>query len=444
MFKSDLFQSGISFLVKIGSGFAAYVLFAVISRNISPAEFGEFSILFSLSILIGTGGSVGLQMFIIREIPRQRVAQDKKRERAVYRFARNVLFASIPITATIYLITSNILIDTKNWGAMIAGSFVAILFATSQATFGILRVHNFTIFAVLTRDLLWRIIALLFVLALAHKISGPQIGVYALAFALMPIVILHIAIIVRTTNGISKVALIKPAEKWLSSALGMGLVGIISSADFYIYTILLGLLLSTQEAGVFFASLKTAELLNMFLMAVTLVISPKLSHYVASNNQEKLQQYSNLGILIQTVPLLLSIALLLPLSKTILHLFDPSFAKYWPLLWSLALIMLFNALTGATVLLMQIGGMHWLQVFLQGGSLLLSIGLLPLFTYNLGVYGAVASFAISKLLWNIFAIHLIRKKLKIDPSIVGLFNKKGGGLAGAINLALSQLKPEKK
>jgi O-antigen/teichoic acid export membrane protein len=116
----------------------------------------------------------------------------------------------------------------------------------------------------------------------------------------------------------------------------------------------------------------------------------------------------------------------------VLSLFDPAFGAYWPLLWCLMGIMVLNALTGATVLLMQVGGMHWQQVALQGGFLLASLAALPWLAAAWGVYGVALAFGLSKLLWNLAAILLIRRNLGVDPSLAGL--ARGGGLAGALAL----------
>lgn len=440
MFKSDLVQSALSFMAKIGSGFAAYILFAIVSRNVGPEAFGQFSVLFSLAIMIGIAGSMGLQVFVVREIPKQRVAGNKKNERAVYRFSFLTLLFALPFILVVYGLSAPWIVDGSTVSTIAIGAGLAVFYAYSQTTFGMLRIQDATIFAVLTRDLLWRVLAIPLFIVLIGFVSGPLVGLAALFVALVPILLWHLIKINRHIKSNLNVEPGRKGEDWIQSIFGLGLVGVISSADFYIYTVLLGLLLNATEAGVFFAALKTAELLNMFLMAVTLVIAPKLSHYVATQNTELLQKHCNLGLLLQTVPLVISFLILFPMAKFILAFFDPSFGSYAPLLWLLALVMLFNSLTGATVLLMQVGNMHWLQVGLQGGFLLLSIAALPLLVAQYGVYGAAISFGLSKLLWNVAAIFFIRKNLKVDPSLLGFFRRGSGGLFGALDLMKDQFK----
>lgn len=81
IFASDLVQSALSFGTKLGSGFAAYILFAIISRLIGAESFGQFSIAFSLALMVGLAGSMGQQVFIVREVPKQRALSNPAGER---------------------------------------------------------------------------------------------------------------------------------------------------------------------------------------------------------------------------------------------------------------------------------------------------------------------------------------------------------------------------
>lgn len=442
--KTDLLQSAISFAIKLGSGIAAYALFAIIARLSSPEEFGRFSILFSIAILVGIMGSLGLQVFMVKEQPKAHEQKDLATEAGLYKFGRLCLMWTAPITALIFTGVALWSVDGMTGPLTTFGVLLTLLYATSQATIGMLRVQEKTLFAIATRDLLWRVIAIvLFAAAVTlTDFDRAVIAIAALGLALLPVVISHCVLISQHTG--KKFAAVTPELKkkaWIDTTAGLGLVAVISSADFYLYTIVLGILLSATDAGVFFAALKTAELLNMFLMAVTLIMSPKLSAMVAAKNRDGLQTQCNVNLVLQAIPLLPACLVLFVAAPYIMSIFDPNYAQYGNLLRMLGAVMLLNAMTGATVLLMQVGGMHWRQVCYQGGSLALSLAIMPWLVTAYGVYGAAIGFAIAKLLWNITAIIAIRKKLGVDPSLVGFIDKPSGGLSSAITALISQFKP---
>ena len=442
--ESDLIQSAISFAIKLGSGIAAYVLFAIIARLSSPEEFGRFSILFSIAILLGIMGSLGLQVFMVKEQPKARAQDDLAAEAGLYKFARLSLIWTAPITAAIFTAVALWAAEGMSVSIIAFGILLTLLYAISQATIGMLRVQEKTLFAIATRDLLWRVIAIVvFVVTVTlTDFDRTVIALAALSIALLPVVISHCFLIQRHTRknfGSTTPQLNK--KEWIDTTMGLGLVAVISSADFYLYTIVLGILLSATDAGVFFAALKTAELLNMFLMAVTLIMSPKLSAMVAAKNRNGLQTQCNVNLVLQAIPLVPACLVLFVAAPYILSIFDPNYAQYGNLLRILGAVMLLNAMTGATVLLMQVGGMHWRQVCYQGGSLALSLAIMPWLVTVYDVYGAAIGFAIAKLLWNITAIIAIRKKLGVDPSLLGFVDKPSGGLSTAVATLSSQFKP---
>ncbi len=431
--RGTVWQSALSFGLKIGAGLAAYAFFALLARLLSTEDFGRFSVLFSLALLLGIGGSLGQQVFLVREVPRQREKGAPAAESGVYAFSLRLVLVGAPVAAALFVLLAHWLVPGLSGATLAAGAALVALYAVSQMTFGMLRVQEATLTALFTRDLLWRLLAMPLAALLALWLAGPLVGLAALALVLVPVIAWHGVLAWRHVRGQRPGPGPRLPRDWLNASAGLGLIGVISSADFYVYTVFTGWLVSVGEAGVFFAALKTAELLNTFLMAVTLVVAPRLSALIASGAREALQRQCNLALVLQSVPLLLSVLLLLPLSQLVLSLFDPAFGAWWPLLWCLMLIMVLNALTGATVLLMQMGGMHWQQVALQGGFLLASLACLPWLAAAWGVYGVALAFGMSKLAWNLVAIVLIRRNLGVDPSVAGL--ARGGGLAGVLALA---------
>ena len=295
-----------------------------------------------------------------------------------------------------------------------------------------------TLAAMATRDLGWRALAIVGLAIAAGWLGslGSRLDAAAamtvVAWTLVPMLALQVAWVVGHVRAHYRA--IRPTwrwRSWIETSAGMAVVSAISSADLYAFTIVLSSLLTATETGAFFAALKTVELLNLFLMAVTLVVAPELSRLAARGDALALQRKCNAALLLQGIPATLAGIVMIAAAGPLLRVFAPEYAAFDGLLRLLVVGMLVNALTGATVLLLQLGGLHWLQVGLQGGALALALGSLPWLVPTLGVQAAGIAFLVTKGLWNVAAIVAIRRRFGVDPSLVGLGVRAAGGAAAA-------------
>jgi O-antigen/teichoic acid export membrane protein len=439
--KSQLVEAFFAFAIRMSGGVASYALFAVISRTTGSTAFGAFSISFSLAMTAGLFGSFGQQVFFVKEVPKASAMGRPEIEKGIHIFAlSSTLICSILAAFAVWGISVYGQHVAQDNLLVLSTAALAFLYAISQVTIGGLRVQDKVLYAMATRDLLWRalaIAAMYITYAFIQPVPRANLQInlimIILATCLAPIVCLHLIHILghmRRSYGSIKAKI--EIREWIDTSLGLLLIAIISSSDLYIYTILLGNLVGKEEAGAFFASLKTVELLNMFLMAVTLVTAPEISRVIALGDRNKFQQACNKAILLQGVPAIAAAIFIIAAAPIFMGLFNPLYVGYSNLLRLLAFGMLFNALTGATVLILQLIGKHWLQVLYQGGSLLISIIMLPFLLKSFGIYGVAIAFIFSKLLWNALAIITIRKEKGVDPSLLGLFDAASGGARSAI------------
>jgi len=438
---TDLVQAAVAVAVRVTAAGASFAVFALAARVTGPAEFGTFSTLFSAAMLAGLLGSFGQQVFLVKEVPRAREAGDAEAEYGAYLFAGLTTLLGATVGAAVVAIAAGLLASPVATPALAAVFALAWLFAASQTTMGALRVQERTLWAMTTRDVGWRALSIVGVAAYAAlpaAYANPAASLDAgrvlsiVAFTLVPVVAAQVAAVMQHVRR--RFAGVRPrfhGRRWLESSSGMAVIGLVSSADLYGYTLVLGLLTTPAVTGAFFAALKTVELLNLFLMAVTLIVAPELSRLVAREEATQLQRKCNTAILLQGAPALVAGVAMVALASPILALFAPEYAANVGLLRLLVLGMLINALTGATVLMLQLAGLHWLQVWLQGGTLLLALASLFVTIPWFGVEAAGYAFIATKGLWNVAAIVAIRRRLGVDPSALGLLAPGAGGVAGA-------------
>lgn len=444
---SDVAQTAMAFGLRLASGIAGYGLFALAARFLGADNFGIFSLYFSAAMLAGALGSFGQQIFLVKEVPLRRETADLAGELGAYLFAAASSVVAGSVVSAGLLVVGKIAGWSASPSLLASTFFLTWLYGASQTTIGMLRVEGMTLLAMGTRDLLWRVSSMA-VMALAAGVLGwsssimpADVVIAIMGVTLLPIVVLHAMLVVKSLRKrFLGVRAQLHVSQWIGLGFGFSLISLISSADMYTFTIVLSSLLDEQSTGAFFAAFKTVDLINLFLMAVTLVVSPEISRLVARGDRLALQQKANAATLLQAIPAMLAGIVLVIAAPLCLWAFAPEYVPYASVLRILVLGMLVNVLTGATALLLQLGGMHWLQVGMQGGSLLIALLATPVLVNRFGVNGAGVAFVLSKLLWNIFAIAVIRKRLRIDPSVRGLFVRDAGGIRGAVKNLVSQLR----
>ena len=429
--RGNSFQSLSVFALKAAGGLSSYLLFALIARLCGPDEFGAFSIIFSAAMIAGIAGSLGQQVFLVKEVAKAQQLEDSTLAMKTYTFSFMTTVLGALATCVLFFAVVRTMYPGGGYLVAIGGATLVLTFALSQTTLGALRVLGQVVLAVGSRDLVWRILAagsialLPWIFPSVHINAG--IALAAMSSTLAMIVVWHWRIIrAQLTSKLDFQNIFE--RRWLRLTAGLALVAVISSADLYVFSIVLGYIVPVDEVGPFFAAMKTVEVINLLLMSVALVIGPNIARAVAEGCPRRVQIQCNVAILIQGAPACIACIVVIAFAPEMLMLFDSSFERYANVLCVLTIGVLINALAGPTVLFLQLIDLHWRQVILQGGSLLIALSLLPILVHNYGLVGAAYCYVLSKVVWNAAAILSSRIRAGVDPSVLGLFG------FGALNI----------
>jgi len=445
--KSNLIQSIIAFIVKIGAGFLSYFLFIIAAKYLGSYEFGIFSVSFSIVMLLGILGGAGQQEFLIKNILKSQVHNSKDDELGVYFFSLTTTFIFSLLSGISFVIWKYFSDNDFTFTAILGGALLCFFYGISQTTIGALRTQEKTITAIFTRDFLWRMLTIIILYLCTNSFFIDQKitltssnTLLIMAISLLPIIFFHILLIFKhIKKRFGRVSFKLNTFNWLEQSSGFILIAFISSADSYIYTIMLGKFLPANEVGAFFASFKTIELLKIFLIVVSIIFAPQFAKLLANKNYQDLQRKCNCATLLQSTPILICAAILLMFAPICLSFFNPNFVEHANILRILTVITVVTTITGSKGLLMQYGDLYWKQVYYQGVSLLVAICLLPPLVINLGIVGAPIALFISKILWIVLALYSIRKNLHIDPTFLALFTKNPHGFKQLIKDISSQV-----
>ena len=414
-------ESIYALVLKVCAGILSYTMFIVLARFLDDDSYGLFSFYFSLLMMISLFSSMGQGTFVIKQAEQLRVDAFSELSQ-VYRFSFNLwlvggLFGAIAWFC--YLFYTNAFTVSLYF----SGLMFLLSYSASHITFGYLRVIDRAILAIATRDVLWRLFLVITFYFFSNMLSVENV-LWVMSLLMTSIVLFHLyqkETEVKELNN-SDVKIINK-RAWYSASFGMALVAVVSSADGYVFSIFTKFNMDDFNVGIIFSSVKTIELIGIFLMAISMVMAKEYSSCIAKSDLILLQRKCNVTTVLQLPPVIFSFLLIVVFNEHILTFFSDSFSGYGNVLILMAIGMLINSITGSTVILMQLVGLHWLQVALQATAIIISLSILPLLVDVYGVEGVAWSYILSKLIWNIPAVYVLRSRFKIDPSIFGyLFN----------------------
>jgi O-antigen/teichoic acid export membrane protein len=216
-------------------------------------------------------------------------------------------------------------------------------------------------------------------------------------------------------------------KEWLKVSLPLLLIAgmhiILKRTDI----VMLGLLRSARDAGVYSAATRVSNLLVFGLMAVNTMLGPMTSeffHTDRNNELQKIVRFAARGIFSFT--LIVGILLVL-LGKYILSLFgEPFVVAYIPLLILLVGQMV-NSLAGPVALIMTMTGHQNQTGIIFAVTSILNVVLNALLIPIMGILGAAIATASVMVFRNTILLIYVQKKIGLNPTVFKLLSIRKAG-----------------
>ncbi len=179
--------------------------------------------------------------------------------------------------------------------------------------------------------------------------------------------------------------------------------------------IVLGMLSSSEQLGIYFAAKRTALALGILLISLNVILGPVISHLYSGKQYDKLSHVFKTGtqwILALGFPVLLMI---LFFSKEILSLFGPEFVDGHMCLIILSCGQFINISVGSVgYMLIMTGHQKWM-IFNALGAVVLNIFLMLILVPQYGITGAAMATGMTMALANLAALAEIYFLLGLHP-----------------------------
>src|SRR5690554_517442 len=261
-----------------------------------------------------------------------------------------------------------------------------------------------------------------------YKLNYPLTAAYAMSLNVVATAVTTIIIwilfkpFIEKTDPTVRVER-KEKKEWRRVAYSLLLVSgtiiLLTETD----TIMLGILDSTTTAGVYQTAIKIGHLAMFGFNSIEMVIAPTIAGLYAAKKLVDIQSILKKGVLLMMIFTFPMIILLWFFGDFFLNLYGVEFIVGFNSLKILLACQIVNVITGSALNLMIMTKYEKQALYILAGSLVLNIILNAVLIPAYSMEGAAMATGITTVVWNLSIFIFIRRRIKIDPSVLAFFEQ---------------------
>lgn len=418
-----------AFAIKIGSAGLAFLMFVALSRAMDPVAYGVFGTVFSLTTLCAVIGSFGQRNNVMRFASSYDETDQSELRRGVIQFGYTVTVLGCFVAGVAGTLFVLFFLDeiTEIW--TITGVVVLTVgFGLTEYQSRAMRVSGSISLSLLPRDILWRTLIVASAAGSAYFYGRMEdtaaTWIWFLGGTLLLVCLIQWFAYERCMPSQTFLGTARSDRTlWMKESKGPWASLIITSAGANLSVILVGILIDVEQAGPFFSALRVAQLLNMLMLAIEVVLVPMISRNAATENWKLVQRLCTWTAVFGGGFGLIGAAIIFLSGNSLLSLFGPEVTSAYPALLILTFGFLLNTVAGATAPLMTMTGHAGQLAKFQLTGTLIGLISLPVAILWVGMEGAAICISGIVVYWNVRAWLFARRAIGVDPTIVSLISK---------------------
>jgi O-antigen/teichoic acid export membrane protein len=412
-----------SILIQVGAGVVSFAMISLAARAMSASDFGHLAMWLSISQMGSVFATFGQEMFILRSLNEYTAADAPDLAHGAALFSLQII-AILPTLVGFGLFLAGYFVFQEDKSLMVVASLYLV--ANSIVAFGnhLARYAVRTLLSDGTRELLWKSLVVVFLLAiLASKGTVGQTEFFLVACGALAVAITVQGIIVYKAFPRS-VRVAKPAWRtveWLRISSRFWVTSILETLNQYFDILVVYYLLDARSAGVYFVATRLANVFGTLLAAVHAFATRRLPGLYFSQRSDEMDRV--LTSMAEVILLCVAGGLVVVWfgADTLLGFFGPSFAtEKWTLIILVAGTALYAAGGPAPAILM-IAGYEGRYPWILASSIVLRLLGFVILIPAFGLLGAAAAATISLLVTTVALNVLCRRWTGIDASVLSVF-----------------------
>jgi O-antigen/teichoic acid export membrane protein len=415
--KTILAGASAALILRAGGAGLKYLLEILFARWLGPEEYGAFAYAYTWAQLLSVLAGLGLVTTVLRFVPKYESKQEWGHLRGLIGRSQQLTVAA---GCGVFVLGGAVLsmVSYAHSTTLILGLASVAPMALINVQSSIIRGRKLITAAFLGRYIGWPVGGIAAVYALTSAV-GRSTGTMAMGGMLGSLVAI-------AAGQVFLVRMVFPdltwkarsrhshTRRWILVSIPLLLMSgfqiVLNRADI----IMVGTLMGATEAGLYNAAARTGGLIAFILTAFNAIAAPMISDYWSNQEFDKLESLITIVIQWSFWPSLFLAVSMSVWSPTILRLFGSEFETAWFVLVLVGVGQLVNATAGPVGYLMGLTGHERESAWVFGVSavlnIVLNIVLIPVF----GMAGGAIATMTTLILWNLWLIVLVRKRMGIS------------------------------
>lgn len=421
-----------SFLIKISATVLTLGSTVLIARVLGPEQFGFYSFSISIISLLTVPTVLGLPNLIIRHIAAYQEVGNWALLKGLLVRVHQIIIAMIGISLLFTFLVIFVFADHINsldWNTFTISLILLPLLAYNSIRSAILRGLNYVILSQLPENLIRH--SLIIIIVIFVYVDWVSIDIKSADAMVINVLATGVTFVVglillkwKRPDNLTQYTPEYKTKEWIYSTIPLLIAGGMQVINKRTDIIILGIFTTPENVGIYNVVSRGAELVTFSLIAVNIVIAPKISKLYIKKSMYKLQKliyYSNLGMILLALPT--ALIFMFFGNQILLIVFGEHYQSGSIALAILAFGHLISVGLGSVGLILNMTGHENDTARGVVISAVLNVILNLLFIPLLGIEGAALATSISLITWNILLCYWVYKRLNITPSIVLKINK---------------------
>ncbi len=417
-------------VIKIAAAGLSFVMFVTLARAMPQHEFGAFGFAFSLATFLAVAGSLGQRNLVLKYAS---VYFDKGDHQSASDVAtRGYRLVSMGVGAlAVFLIATTFLPFLENYRAVILATACLLpILAIAEYQPHVLRAAGHVAWALMPRDIALRVgmigLSLLVILGFAPTLTAVT-AIFTMSGILAVLIVIQALNLKSAFPSCPSPAPMSHADepKWRHTMWGLWGNSVVNASGRNMAMIIVGFMLPAAAVGAFFAALRTAMVLELFLLAINIVAAPMLAAKLNKNDTAGIQALCRKISLMLCVPTVGVFLIFAFAGDQVLQIFGIQYVTSHPELMILATGYLISAIAGPTTQLMEMGGFERSYFRMLTITTGVTFVILPFAIHLHSGIGAALCIAGNLVALNVWAYVFIHRQLGVSSGLVPLHTRSG-------------------
>ncbi len=419
-----LIKSLLSAALKLAGAVIALALTAVLSRTLGPEGLGIYILAFTIIAILAVPANFGLASLVLRETSSAKQDQDWPRLRGLLRKALQAVATysgTILIVAGLGLTLFDDVVSPALRTTIMLALLVQIFWSISEVFSASLRGLGHVIAGQFS-DMIFRPMLLCIFILATLQFYGPSsvtpswamtLHIVAAVISVLVVLILIKKNLPTTIKGSASYQ----TRSWLVSLGHLSLLSGVMVINGYTDILMLGLLATPEQVGLYRIAAQSALLVSFTLTAANVAISPSVVRLYNDGDLVQLQSLLTNSARIVLFTSLPVAFLFIFFSRELLgFIFGEVFTESAGALLILTAGQIINAALGSVSLVLNMIGLERYTVRGSIIAALLNVGLNSALIPFMGINGAATGTALSLAFWNIYLVRQLYRQTNLLPS----------------------------